>query len=56
MANKYEVKISYIRFTFSDRNKAMNFAETALDALTDENRTVEIKVSKEQEENQEVEE
>ena len=44
MANKYEVKISYITFTFDDRNEAIDFAETAFEKSTDKDRSVRINI------------
>lgn len=44
MANKYEVKISYIKFEFDDRNEAIDFAETAFDHIDEDNRTVEMRI------------
>ena len=50
MANKYEVKISYIKFVFDDRNEAIDFAEMAFDKVVEDSRTVEIKIVKVDEE------
>lgn len=50
MANKYTVKVSYIRFEFDDRNEAIDFAETAFEKLVDDNRGVEIYIEREEEE------
>ena len=50
MANKYIVKVSYIKFEFEDRNEAIDFAETAFDKMVDENRGVEILIERAEEE------
>lgn len=50
MANKYIVKVSYIKFEFEDRNEAIDFAETAFDKMVDENRGVEISIERAEEE------
>lgn len=50
MANKYIVKVSYIKFEFEDRNEAIDFAETAFDKIVDENRGVEISIVRADEE------
>ena len=49
MANRYEVKISYIKFVFDDRNEAIDFAETAFEKVDDDSRSVTITIAKEQE-------
>lgn len=50
MANKYIVKVSYIKFEFEDRNEAIDFAETAFDKMVDENRGVAISIERAEEE------
>lgn len=50
MANKYIVKVSYIKFEFEDRSEAIDFAETAFDKMVDENRGVEISIVRADEE------
>lgn len=46
MANKYIVTVSYIKFVFDEREAALDFAETAFNACTDE-KSVELKIVKE---------
>ena len=56
MANKYIVKVSYIKFEFEDRNEAIDFAETAFEKMVDDDRrNVEISIDRD-EEDEEVEE
>lgn len=51
MANKYQVKVSYIKFEFEDRNEAIDFAETAFEKLVDEDRRhVELSIERDEEE------
>lgn len=50
--NKYKVEISYLKFTFDDRMTALDFAETAFNSA-EENRSVEIKLVKEEEDDDE---
>lgn len=49
MANKYRVSISYLKFEFDDRNEALDFAETAFEKIVDDNRSVEMTILREQE-------
>ncbi len=49
MANKYRVSISYLKFMFDDRNEALDFAETAFEKIVDDNRSVEMTIIREQE-------
>ena len=44
MANKYRVDISYRKFVFDDRKKAIDFAETAFNSREDKELSVEIKI------------
>lgn len=53
MANKYQVKVSYIRFVFDDRNEAIDFAETAFEKLVDSSKAVEISIFNDPEESPE---
>lgn len=48
MANKYIVKVSYIRFAFNDRVEALDFAETAFNSVTEDNRAVEVEFVREE--------
>lgn len=49
MANKYRVSISYLEFMFDDRNEALDFALTASEKIVDDNRSVELTIIREQE-------
>lgn len=46
MANKYIVTVSYIKFVFDERDAALDFAETAFNACSEE-KSVELKIVKE---------
>lgn len=48
MAAKYIVKVSYIEFMFNDRIEALDFAESAFNSVTEDNRTVEVKFVREE--------
>jgi len=50
--NKYKVEISYLKFTFDDRMTALDFAEMAFNSADEENRSVEIKLVKEEDDNE----
>ena len=49
--NKYKVEISYLKFTFDDRMTALDVAEMAFNAA-EESRSVEIKLVKEEDDNE----
>ena len=49
--NKYKVEISYLKFIFDDRMTALDFAEMAFSSA-EENTSVEIKLVKEEDDNE----
>ena len=51
MANKYIVTVSYVEFVFDEREAALDFAETAFNACTDE-KSVELKIVKGEDDNE----